>query len=111
MLKPEDRHLAHRLMLPIQKAAGEWGKQEMLAMCLGGQDEKTVNDVATMIILVHDRYIEFEPVSEKFALTDKGEDFMDNYDPASDCLHEWTEDETGAEPPFDVCTNCGETRY
>jgi hypothetical protein len=27
------------------------------------------------------------------------------------CIHKWAEDETGAEPPFDVCTNCGERRY
>lgn len=27
------------------------------------------------------------------------------------CEHEWVEDETGAEPPYDTCIHCGGRRY
>ena len=35
---------------------------------------------------------------------------LTGFDPLSKCKHEWVEVED-VEPPYDVCSSCGESRY
>lgn len=105
----EDRPMAYTLLKAVGDAWGEWGPEDIKLIAM--EEENRVEKFALLIILSMDGYIAFEPVSKLFGLTDKGADFVENYDPTTGCVHNWAEDETGAEPPYDICTNCGERRH
>jgi hypothetical protein len=76
-LKPEDYPVAYELLNDIFKAEGEWGKEQVQEMLLVGEEESNVNRIVILLLLTHIGCLGFEPVSNKFALTDEGEKLLE----------------------------------